>query len=145
MPDPTTVQGAVVGMLRADAVLAALVGPGSVVGGEVPEEFPLPHVVIHDVEARREWITTAARVEEHKLTVRCFAAAATAVGQDNPADALALNVERVLNWQDLPIPGTTPVSFVQTDHVLKVDRRRAGTKERVFECELKWDVRLGVG
>jgi hypothetical protein len=145
MPAPTTVQGAVVALLRADPGLTALVGPGSVVGGEVPEEFPLPHVVAHDVEATRTWITTASRVEDHKLTVRCFAAAATAPGQANPAEALAVAVEGVLNWQDLAIPGTTPLSFLQTDHVLKVDRRRAGTKERVYECELKWDVRLGVG
>jgi hypothetical protein len=139
---PSTVQGAVVQALQADAALAALVPAGNVVAGEESPERNLPFVVVHDEAAKPRWVTTTNRLELHRLRVNVYAKAATAAGQANPSEAIALNVERVVNWLDLAVINTTPVRFEQTGHALALDPRRAGDKERVFRCQLTWEVEL---
>jgi hypothetical protein len=143
-PPPTTVQGAVVRLLQADAGLLALVPAGNVVAGEEAEERDIGagFVLVHDDVENPRWVTTVNRIELHRLRVNVYAPAAGVVGADNPAEAVAANVERAVNWADLPIPNTVPMRFEQTGHALTLERRRTGAKERVYKCALSWEVEL---
>jgi hypothetical protein len=138
----TTLQGAVVQALQADAGLTTLVPAGNVVAGQEAEEKALPFVLVHDEVARPRWVTTANRIELHRLRVNVYAKAATAAGQDNPAEAIAGNVERVLDWLDLTVVNTVPMRFEQTEHALSLERRRAGDKERVYRVRMAWDLEI---
>jgi hypothetical protein len=141
MPAPT-VQGSVVALLAGDPALAALV-PGGVFGGVEPETSSLPFLVVKDTGDSPEWVTKTARLEKHTLHVTAWAKSGGVAGADNPAEAIARNVVRVLNWDDLAIPGATPLSFRQTKHSLSVEGKRAPDKERVGKAELEWEVLLG--
>jgi hypothetical protein len=139
----STVQGAVTDLLLADAALNALVPQGSIYGGEAVPEAQLPFVVVHGAEAEKRWIGTANRFEVTPLRVEVYAKqGATAAGQPNPAEAIAANVERVLNWRDLPIPNATPIPVRQKSHVLTEENRRAADKSRVFKVTMTWEVEI---
>jgi hypothetical protein len=142
-PPPTTVQGAVVRLLQADAGLLALVPAGNVVAGEEAEERDIGagFVLVHDEQDVPLWFHQTSRQETHHLKVMVYAKAAAAAGQDNPAEAIGKAVDAAVGWQDLPIPNTLPVAFLKTLHTpARVSRRRAPDKERVYEVELRWDV-----
>jgi|SRR5947209_16637663 len=138
----STVQGAVVDLLLADAALNALVPQGSIYGGEAVPEAQLPFVVVHGADPVKRWVTLANRFEVTQLRVEVYATGATAAGQPNPAEAIAANVERVVNWQDLPIPNTTPIRVEQRSHTLSEERKRSSTKARVYKVEMRREVEL---
>lgn len=138
----STVQGAVTDLLLADAALNALVAPGSIYAGEAIPEAVLPFVVVHASDTVRRWITTTNRLETTQLRVEVYATGAAAAGAENPAEVIARNVERVLGWQDLPIPGSTPIRLEQRSHVLSEERKRSREKARVWKVTLAWEVEI---
>jgi hypothetical protein len=138
----STVQGAVVDLLLADAALNALVPQASIYGGEAIPEAQLPFVVVHASDTVRRWITTTNRLETTQLRVEVYATGATTPGQENPAEVIARAVERVLGWQDLPIAGTVPIRVEQRSHTLTEERKRSGAKARVWKVSLAWEVEI---
>lgn len=140
----STVQGAVTDLLLADAALNALVPQGSIYGGEAVPEAQLPFVVVHGADPVNRWVTLANRFEVTQLRVEIYATGAAAPGQENPAEVIARNVERVVNWADLPIPNTTPIRVEQKSQTLTEERKRSGAKARVYRVEMRWEVEIYV-
>lgn len=151
MAAPTTVLGAMVALCQADLVLfGTALTPGLLWSQgiwvlEIPEEkLPvLPFLVLTDPDPVVKWITQTSRLETHKPTATCYAKAATAAGQQAPVEYLADQVERVLDWDDLTIPNTTPVTFLRLRRQFKESTKRAADGERVFEIALEWQVTFG--
>jgi hypothetical protein len=138
---PTTLVGAVIEALAADATLQAAFPGLAVYRDEVPEQVAtLPHVVVTDDEEPYRWVNLSARVEAHRLRVQVYAAGGGVVGAAHPADVIADHLTRILNWEDAPIPGTTTVRFEQVRRPLKVQPRRAANKERVALVSLEYEV-----
>jgi hypothetical protein len=138
---PTTLVGAVLEALAADATLQAQFPGLAVYRDEVPEQVAaLPHVVVSDDEEPYRWVNLSARVEAHRLRIQVYAAGGGVVGAPHPADVIADHVQRITGWEDLPIPGTTTVRFEQVRRPLKVQPRRAPDKERVALVSLEYEV-----
>jgi hypothetical protein len=136
---PSTVQGAVVALLAADATIQALV-PSGVFAGDEPEEKTLPFLLVKDAEDEHQWIYERSRIETHKLTVTCWAKVGSVVGGTNPAEEVMARVQALLNWRDLDLPNTVPIRFEQRRHSLALETRRAPDKTRVSRVERSWDV-----
>lgn len=60
------------------------------------------------------------------------------MGADNQAVVIADNLERVLNWDDLALPQTTPIAFERTSRAETTETRAAPDKRRVTKVELSW-------
>jgi hypothetical protein len=143
---PTTLVGAVIEALAADATLSAQFPGLPLYRDEIPEQVAtLPHVVVSDRQQPREWVTESSFLEKHTLTLTVWAKGGGVVGAAHPAEAVAAHAERILDWQDVPLAGAVTVEFRQTDHTLTVETRRAPDKERVGKCVLAWAVTLGYG
>jgi hypothetical protein len=100
----------------------------------------LPYIVVHDVQEDPVWITTTARFEVHHLSANVYAKALGSPGQDNLAEQIADRVEALWDWDDLALPRTTPIRFVQTRRILSLSSRRAPDKERVTQVSMSWDL-----
>lgn len=138
---PTTLVGAVIEALAADATLRDQFPGLAVYRDETPEQVAtLPHVVVSDDEEPYRWVNLSARVEAHRLRVQVYAAGGGVVGAAHPADVLGDHLTRILNWEDVPIPGATTVRFEQVRRPLKVQPRRAPDKERVALVSLEYEV-----
>lgn len=138
---PTTLVGAVIEALAADATLQEQFPGLPVYRDETPESVAtLPHVVVSDDEEPYRWVNLSARVEAHRLRVQVYAAGGGVVGAPHPADVIADHVQRVTGWEDVPIPGTTTVRFEQVRRPLKVQPRRAPDKERVALVSVEYEV-----
>jgi hypothetical protein len=142
---PTTLVGAVIEALAGDALLREQFPGLQAYRDQAVNEQLLPHVVVTDKQEPAEWVTETSRLEKHRLTLTVWARGGGVVGAAHPAEAIAANAERILDWQDVPLPGAVTVEFRQTDHTLTVETRRAPDKERVGKCVLAWAVTLGYG
>jgi hypothetical protein len=138
---PTTLVGAVIEALAADATLQEQFPGLAVYRDEVPEQVAaLPHVVVTDDEEPARWITTTRRIELHRLHVTAYAAVGAVVGGANPAETLADHFQRVLAWEDVPLANTTTVRFEQRRRPLKLETRRAPDKGRVARVSVEFEV-----
>jgi len=131
-----TVVGTLIGLALADDPLTALIG-SRIYRDVQPEENPLPFVEVSDRD-EVTWITTRHRIEKHHVTARVYAPAGATVGADNQAVVIADNLERVLNWDDLALPQTTPIAFERTSRAETTETRAAPDKRRVTKVELSW-------
>jgi hypothetical protein len=141
----TTLVGAVLEALAADAALQESFPALPVYRDEAPNEATLPRVIVTDKQQPRDWVTPTSWLEKHTLTAAVYGGGPTAVGARHPAEAIAGHLERILDWEDVPLPGAVTVEFRQTDHTLTLETRRAPDKERVGKCVLAWAVTLGYG
>jgi hypothetical protein len=136
----TTLVGAVLEALAGDSALQAAFPALPVYRDEAPNEAPLPRVIVTDEEEPYKWVNLSARVEAHKLRLEVFAPAGATAGAPAPAGVIADHVQRVVGWEDVPIPGTTTVRFEQVRRPLKLETRRAPDKGRVAKVVVEYEV-----
>jgi hypothetical protein len=134
-----TVVGTLIGLVLADDALVALIG-SRIYRDVMVEEVPLPFVEVSDKEEAPVWITKRHRVEKHHIQARVYAPAGATIGADNQAVAIADNLERVWNWDDLALPGTTPIAFERTSRAETTETRAAPDKRRVTKVEINWEL-----
>jgi hypothetical protein len=136
----TTLVGAVLEALAADAALQDEFPALPVYRDEATNEATLPRVIVTDEEEPYRWVNLSARVETHRLKLEVFAPAGTAAGQPAPADVIADHVQRVVGWEDVPLANTTTVRFEQVRRPLKLETRRAADKGRVARVAVEYEV-----
>jgi hypothetical protein len=73
-----------------------------------------------------------------RIRARVYAPAGATIGVDNQAVAIADNLERVWNWDELALPQTTPIAFERTSRVETTETRAAPDKRRVTKVEIEW-------
>jgi hypothetical protein len=135
--------GAVVGLLRADATLTALVAARSVHADQEPPEALLPLVVVTDSEDKPAWQNDKARKEIHNLTVTIRAVESSTPGGRNPAEAIADRVETLLDWTDPAVSGVLPngmLKFERCPRVRTPEPRRGPNDEIVVKVVITWEV-----
>jgi hypothetical protein len=136
----TTLVGAVLEALAADAALQEAFPALPVYRDEAPNEATLPRVIVTDEEESARWITTTSRIELHRLRLEVYAPAGASAGGASPAETLADHVQRILAWEDVPLANTTTVRFEQKRRPLKLETRRAPDKGRVAKAAVEFEV-----
>jgi hypothetical protein len=117
MATPTVV-GSLIATVLADDALTALLG-GRIYRDVQPEENQLPFVEVSDKEEPPIWITKRHRVEKHHIQARVYAPAGATIGVDNQAVAIADNLERVWNWDELALLSWKIEEYPEPDIVVK--------------------------
>jgi hypothetical protein len=129
------VRGAVVERLLNDGALTALV-PSGAFFDSVPDEKPIPFVVLFEFGPRQRLSTSEAEIETSRLRLLAFAFAAGNVGDPNPAEAVVDRAEALLDRKhaDLGVDGQAVISCRLTNRRLTEEKERIDDR-RVYSAQ----------